>query len=129
MRIGSIKNSDCIIMTQPALKWTSEPTKILGITLTPDITRMVETNIKPLIEKIKNLIQIWCQRKLTLFGKVTVIKSLLESQLVYRLSTLPSPSSEMLKALDKILYNFLWDNKPHKITKKMTTKPRAEALR
>ena len=32
----------------------------------------------------------------------------------------------MLKALDKILYNFLWDNKPHKITKKMTTKPRAE---
>ena len=91
--------------------------------MTPDISRIVETNIKPLIEKIKFFIQIWCQRKLTLFGKVTVIKSLLESQLVYRLSTLPSPSSEMLKALDK---NFLWDNEPHKITKKMTTKPRAE---
>ena len=110
MRIGSIKNSDCTIITKLALKWTLEPTKILGITLTQDITRIVETNIKPLTEKNKNYIQIWCQRKLTLFGKVTVIKSLLETQLVYRLSTLPSPSSEMLKALDKILYNFLWDN-------------------
>ena len=69
-----------MIITQPALNWTSEPTKILGITLTPDITMIVETNIIPLIEKIeKNLIQIWPQRKL---------KSLLESQLVYRLSTL-----------------------------------------
>ena len=40
-------------MTQPALKWTSEPAKILGITLILDITRIVETNIKPLIEKNK----------------------------------------------------------------------------
>ena len=126
MRIGSIKNSDCMIKTQPALRWTSEPIKILGITLTPDITKVVQTNIKPLLEKVKNLIQIWSQRKLTLFGKVTVIKSLLESQLVYRLSTLPSPSTEMLKTLDKILFNFLWDNKPHKIAKTVTTKPRAD---
>ena len=50
--------------------------------------------------------------KITLYGNLRVIKSLLESQLVvYRLSTLPSPSSEMLKALDKILYNFLWHDK------------------
>ena len=32
----------------------------------------------------------------------------------------------MLKTLDKILFNFLWDNKPHKIAKTVTTKPRAD---
>ena len=57
---------------------------------------------------------------------MTVIKSLLESQLVYRLSTLPSPSTEMFKTLDKILFNFLWDNKPHKIAKTVTKKPRPD---
>ena len=57
---------------------------------------------------------------------MTLIKSLLESQLVYRLSTLPSPSTEMLKTLEQILFNFLWDYKPYKIAKTVTTKPRAD---
>ena len=115
-KIVWIKKSDCIFITLPALEWTSEPTKVLGITLTQHITRIVERNIKTLIKKMKNLIKIWPQRKLTLFEKVVAIISLLE----YRLSTLPTPSSDMLKTLDKILYNFLWDNKPYKIAKKMT---------
>ena len=32
----------------------------------------------------------------------------------------------MLKTLDKILFNFLWDNKPHEIAKTVTTTPRAD---
>ena len=32
----------------------------------------------------------------------------------------------MLKTLDKTLFNFLWDDKPHKIAKTVTKKPRAD---
>ena len=32
----------------------------------------------------------------------------------------------MLKILKKILFNFLWNNKPHKIAKTVTTKPGAD---
>ena len=42
-----------MIKTQPACRWTSEPIKILWIILTPDITKVVQTNIKPLLEKVK----------------------------------------------------------------------------
>ena len=64
------------------------------------------------------------QRKLTLYGKTTIIKSLLESQLIYRLSVLPSPDMSIMNEIDKTLFDFLWDKKPHKIAKKVTIKPK-----
>ena len=63
-------------------------------------------------------------RKLPLFGKITVIKSPLESQLVYELSVLPNPSHQLLKEIDQTLFNFFWCNKPHRITKHMAIEPR-----
>ena len=94
MRIGSIKHSSCIIETQPMLKWTKNQVKILGINLTAEPPEVVQANIYPALEKIQNIIKIGPMRKLTLFGKITVIKSLLESQLVYKLSVLPNPSHQ-----------------------------------
>jgi hypothetical protein len=41
--------------------------------------------------KIKNIFQSWSKRSLTLFGKVTIIKSLIVPQLTYLLSVLPNP--------------------------------------
>ena len=73
-----------------------------------------------------NIIKIWGQRKLTLFGKITIIKSLLQSQLIYRLSVLPTPKMETMRNIDKILFDYLWDKKPHKIKKEVVIKPKAE---
>ena len=42
-----------------------------------------------------------------LLGKITVIKNLLASQLVYVLSPLPTPNG-YLKEINSLLYNFLW---------------------
>ena len=125
MRIGSIKHSSCIIKTQPMLKWTQDVVKILGISLTTDPSEVLCHNIYPAFEKIQNIIKIWSSRKLTLFGKITVIKSLLESQLLYKLSVLPTPSCQLMKQIDQTLFNFLWDNKPHRITKQMAIEPRS----
>ena len=125
MRIGSIKHSSCIIKTQPMLKWTQDVVKILGISLTTDLSEVLCHNIYPAFEKIQNIIKIWISRKLTLFGEITVIKSFLESQLIYKLSVLPTPSCQLLKQIDQTLFNFLWDNKPHRITKQMAIEPRS----
>ena len=106
------------------VKMDQESSKILGINLTAELPAVVQANIYPALEKIQNIIKIWSMRKLTLFGKITVIKSLLESQLVYKLSVLPNPSHQLLKEIDQALFNFLWDNKPHRITKHMAIEPR-----
>ena len=47
-------------------------------------------------------------------GKITVIKSLAVSQIVYLLSSLPSPQ-KVVHEINSILYDFLWDSKGDKI--------------
>ena len=51
---------------------------------------------------------------MTPLGKITVIKTNLISQCVHLLSSLPRLES-FLKALNTILYRFLWNGKPDKI--------------
>jgi len=65
-------------------------------------------------EKISKILSCWQLRRLTLLGKVTVIKSLAASQLVYIMSSLPS-SQSYLKEIHQLLYNFLWDGRGDKI--------------
>jgi hypothetical protein len=56
---------------------------------------------------------------LTLFGKVTIIKSVIVPQLTYLLSVLPNPGQNYLKNIDSLIFNFLWDNKPPKIKREV----------
>ena len=65
-------------------------------------------------ETISKTMENWQFRRLTLLGKIVVIKSLLASQLVYVISPLPT-SREHLKDINNLLYQFLWDDKRDKI--------------
>ena len=117
LRIGSIRNTDAKLITKRQLKWKNNDIKVLGITITSSIKDITHVNINPLMEKIKGIIQTWSWRKLTIFGRITIINSLLASQLIYRLSVLPTPTLSDLKSVDKMLFNYLWGNKPHQIPK------------
>ena len=67
------------------------------------------------LKGIKSQIRLWSWRGLSLFGKVTIIKSLLLPKVLYISSILPSPL-EFIKALQSIIYNFLWKG-PDKIAR------------
>jgi hypothetical protein len=56
---------------------------------------------------------------LTLFGKVTIIKSVIVPQLTYLLSVLPSQGQNYLKDIDSLIFNFLWDSKPPTIKREV----------
>ena len=75
---------------------------------------MLHSNYDERITKIKNVIELWQFRRLTLIGKVTLIKSLLVSQLVYILTPLPT-STEALQKVNKLLFDFLWDGKGERL--------------
>jgi len=66
----------------------------------------VMLNFQEMKEKISKIIENWQFRRFTLLGKITVIKSLLSSQLVYVLSTFPTPSG-YLNEINSLLYKFL----------------------
>ena len=59
----------------------------------------------------------WKRRKLTLLGKVNIVKSLGLSKLIYNASVLPVPK-HFCDQVNKITFNFIWDNKIAKINKK-----------
>jgi hypothetical protein len=72
------------------------------------------------------IIKTWQKRDLTLYGKLTIIKSLIVQQLTYALTILPSPGELFLNDIEKIILNFFWDDKPAKIKKNILFKEKTE---
>ena len=99
------------------IKIASEFLKVLGIKIpiNGEIQDLIELNYKPLLQKIKTITKTWLKRKLTYYGKSTIVKSLILPQLIYQLTNLPSPPCSFLKEVDDIIFQFLWDNKRPKI--------------
>ena len=102
-------------------EWNPNSFSILGIEFTIDLRNITDININKKLTGMRKDLNNWSKRDLTPFGKTTVIKSLILSQIVHILSSLPSPSRYIIKEIENMLYTFLWDGKPDKI-KRTTSK-------
>ena len=74
-----------------------------------------EKNFIDRLDGIKKRINIWSSRGLSVYGKVTIIKSFLIPKFVYVCSVLPTPN-ELVKQLNQLLFKFLW-NSTDKVTR------------
>ena len=115
------ENNDVTYMPHLNLEWNPKSFSILGIDFTKDLENITDINIEKKLVEMQKEINAWSKRDLTPFGRVTVIKSLIISKIVHILIALPTPSFKLMKKINKMLYDFLWDNKPDKI-KRYTTK-------
>ena len=59
------------------IKWPDEPITALGVYFTYDQKLLKEKNFIEQLDSIKKLINIWSARGLSIYGKVTIIKSFL----------------------------------------------------
>ena len=114
--MGSAKNRGPIECNKPDISWVEGKVFALGVWFATDRNVMLRSNYDERIGKIKNVIEIWQFRRLTLLGKMTLIKSLLVSQLIYILTPLPTYTTAVqLQMVNKLLFGFLWDGKGDKI--------------
>ena len=74
---------------------------------------------------MKAILSCWKFRRLRLLGKITVIKSLAASQLVYILALLQT-DREAIKEINTICFQFLWDEKGDKIKRNVMINDYAE---
>ena len=88
--------------------------RTLGLWLSTDPNLAVSLNYNEMFEKIRKILSCWKFRRLTLLGKITVLKSLAASQLVYLLSPLCS-NHNILKEINGVFLQFLWNDKGDKI--------------
>ena len=96
------------------LKWTQEPVHTLGVNLTGSEDDHYAINFRPKIAKMKQLLNSWKCRKLSLKGKVTVVNSLAISKLVYLSSIIITPQ-QVYKEVKDLIVDFLWDGGTPKI--------------
>ena len=94
--------------------WSSDEAKCLGMTFNTNKRNIFISNLEPNIKEFENCLQKWQHRKLTLMGKIVVIKNCELPKLIYPLTSLPNPPKDTIKRLEKLMFNFLWDGKPDK---------------
>ena len=81
--IGSKKDCDLKVLPEKDFKWPKKIVKALAVWLSTDPDIIISFNYNEKIEKIWSILEWRKFRRLTLLGKIAVLKSLVASQLVY----------------------------------------------
>ena len=103
------------------IRWNNEKIKIMEITFgNVDVSA---DNWEQKIRKIKTILNIWSNRKLTLHGKVVAVNSLATSDIWYLSNILELPEKHA-KEIDKIIFNFIWSYRKHLISKEQIQLPK-----
>ena len=115
LRIGKTKNTDTIYLRKKHYSWSSTEAKALGMIFCTNKEDIFKLNLEPKLKLFQNILKQWQHRKLTLMGKITVIKTFALPKPIYALSSLPNPPHSMINDIEKQIYAFLWNNKPERI--------------
>jgi hypothetical protein len=103
------------------LTWCEGPIKTLGVSICQTPEDNYKYNYEPKIKKIKIMLSMWKQRRLSLKGKITVLNSLATSILVYPCTILETPD-RVITETNNLFFDFLWDGGNNKIAKNIIIK-------
>ena len=107
------------------LKWPREPVTALGTAFSYDSDKCEVKNFHDKATKIQKMFNLWSQRDLSLYGKITIAKTLGLSKMIFSSACLPTPPHIVLK-VDKMVSAFVWNNKPAKIKRESMIGPKEE---
>ncbi len=116
-RKGSIKNSLAKLYTQRNFRWESAPINVLGVDIAHCEHLVIKRNYDHVLENVKEVLNLWVTRDLSLMGKVLVVNtsSLIASHFVYKLSALRSPTKDQLEEFNKLIVNYIWNSRQPKV--------------
>ena len=97
------------------LDWSSSFT-LLGIDFQNNLENM-SNNFDKKIYVIKKLLNSWINRTLTVYGKITVIKTLALPKLSHLALVIPELEKGKLRELENLFFKFLWGGKPDKVSR------------
>lgn len=101
-------NKTCIEDNFENINWSVEEIKALGIFFGINLAKTSKMNWDNKVEKIIKIVNKWKKRKLTMIGRIQIVKSLLIPQLTYLIAVLSVPQN-VVKKIESILYDFIWD--------------------
>ena len=124
--LGSKKFSKQVFHYRYKLQWGATKFCLLGIKFNTNLKEMISENFDPKLEEINLLIKVWSKRKLTVFGRIVVLKTLIFSKILHLLSSLPSPPPNVLNELNKTFFKFIWNSKTERIKRDILIKDKMD---
>ena len=97
---------------------TVEELKYLGIIINKTLPNIENLNFKEKITQIKIKLNMWKGRKLSIKGKITVLRSQILPIILYPASVLYTPD-DIIEEVNSLFYDFIWPNKKHHVKKKV----------
>ena len=120
--LGKNKNSTTKLYD---LKWPQEPIVALGSAFSYDSGKCQVKNFYDKAAKIQKMFNLWSQRDLSLYGKITIAKTLGLSKIIFSSACLPTPP-HIVSIVDKMVSAFVWNNKPAKVKRESMIGPKEE---
>ena len=102
------------------IKWTEDPIKCLGIYFGKNKMLVEDLNWKPKLSKLEKVLNCWKSRNLTYYGKITIIKTLGLSQILFNASVISVPDY-IVRVVNKHIFNFLWGSGREKVKRTTIT--------
>jgi hypothetical protein len=99
--------------TPLGIRWVRD-VHSLGIFFSYETYSVIQKNFTDRAKDFKRVLDMWSQRDLSLIGKITILKSLAFSKVIYQCGVMDSPDTFKDTIID-IAYKFIWSNKPEKI--------------
>ena len=91
---------------------------LLGIMFPVDLENIINLNYHIAVTMMRKLFNAWKRHNLTPIRKINVVQTLAISKLNHLFITLPTPDKKLLKKLESLIYDYIWDGKPDKINRK-----------
>ena len=123
-RIGSLRHSSAQMYDLDQYRWSNDDITVLGVTITHG--DIMSKNYGSIIEKAKTTINAWYNRGISLMAKVQVVNALVASLFVYKMMVLPSIPVNIIRNVDNIIREFLWNGGKAKIAYKVLQNPKKE---
>ena len=98
------------------IKWVNR-THSLGIYFSYDTDYVTQKNFMDRAKEFKQILDMWSQRDLSLIGKITILKSLAFSKIIYQCGVI-TPPQKFIEHIIDLAYGFIWNHKKDKIKRK-----------
>ena len=123
-RIGSLRHSSAMMYDLDQYTWSNEDITVLGVTISHE--DILYKNYDSIVGKTKQVLEAWYNRGLSLIGKVQVVNTLVASLFVYKMMVLQFIPESIVKKVDNLIKDFLWNKRKPKIAYKILQNPKKE---
>lgn len=126
-RLGSIVNSNAKLYTRKPFNWTNAPPNVLGINFVEyDDKNNVTAFFVDLIQKSKDIMNLWQNRYLSLSGKVLIVNTLIASLFVYKMTVLPNVKYALIQQFETIVREYIGKGNIARISLSQLQLPRGQ---